>query len=301
VTYFVRDAAGNTTATTALVTLQDVGPPVIGGISSPSIITGGAANTFQAAVSDNVDLGDAVPSVLYGALELEYPTQAIGTGYFGTFETSASASVVLNPFIRSVSTGGLGTVASSINLGVRDQAGVTDNAPCPSTATQPGVGSCTVQSQNIAANVAADFALTGRAQTNFTFTFGGMGANNTTVCNGDNAGGTQSPACTNPTSTTISGSVSGATVVFNPNFSNVFVYAINPATNRAVRIGTASVQVSDNGVTRSFNYTFTWNIPTGLNPPGTAGSAVWNVFFLGVNALGDALQSPSVAITVNID
>lgn len=302
VTYFVRDAAGNTTATTAIVTLQDVTPPVIGGISSPSIITGGAANTFQAAVSDNIDLGDAVPSVVYGGLELEYPTQAIGTGYFGTFETSATASVVLNPFIRSVSTGGLGVVASSINLGVRDQAGLTDNAPCPSTATQPGVGSCTIQSQNISANVSADFALTGRAQTNFAFTFGGMAVNNANVCNGDNAGGTQSPACpTNPTSTTLTGSVSGPTVTFNPNFSNVYVYAINPSTGRAVRLGTASVQVADNGVTRSFNYSFTWNVPTGLNPPGTVGSAGWNLFFLGVNALGDGLQSPLQLVTVNID
>jgi hypothetical protein len=166
VTYFVRDAAGNTTATTSTVTLQDVGPPVIGGISSPSIITGGGSNVFQAAVSDNVDLGDAVPSVTYGALELEYPTVAIGTGYFGTFETSASASVTLNPFILSFWAGGIGTMASAITLGVRDQAGLTDNAPCPSTATQPGVGSCTVQTQNISANVAADFALAGRSQTN---------------------------------------------------------------------------------------------------------------------------------------
>jgi hypothetical protein len=86
------------------------------------------------------------------------------------------------------------------------------------------------------------------------------------------------------------------------NFSSVFVYAIHPVTGRAVRIGTATVQVSDNGVIRQFNYSFTWTIPTGLNPPGTGpASAVWNVFMIGVNSLGDGLRSANVPVTVAID
>jgi trimeric autotransporter adhesin len=288
VTYFARDAAGNVSASTVLVTLIDTTAPTVGGIAGPSIVTGGASNVFTAAVSDNLDLGDAVPFVTYGALAtVEFPSQTLGS-YFGTLETSATATVTINPFIRSITpSGGAATRANLINFCVRDQAGVVDNMACPSA-------NATVRTDDISTNVNADFALSGRGQTTFAFPFSGA-VNNATVCNGDNAGGTQSPACpTNPTSTTFTGAVSGATATFNPNFSAVNAYAVDPVSGRAKLLGAATVTISDNGVTRTFTYTFTWT-PTGL------AAGTYNVFLLGTNTLGDGLQSVVVPVTVAID
>jgi hypothetical protein len=302
------DEAGNNSTEITRLTLIDLVPPTTGGVVAPSTITGGTSATFSASVQDNVDLGDVQAAVNYGAVTLGFPRVTIDAYGPESFTVSTNAAVTIDNFIRGIETTtaagrptGVTTSAQTIQFDVRDAAGVVDNVACPGNATN----CVSSPAQNIAPNVAA-----GGAATSVT-TGTGATANNfnsanalhgnflmsapspATVCN-NNGGAAGCP--TNPTSTTLSATVTGPNSVFANPFSRVNFYYID-ALGRAQLIGTGSISVTDNTVTstRTYTYTVVWT-------PGTAIPAgATQVFALGVDAEGDALMTNQQTVTVAVD
>jgi hypothetical protein len=288
----VRDQAGNACGPLTRTGLDDDIAPTVGAVSGPSIIpAGNNAVTFTAGAIDNVDLGTAQAQFDYGAVVTNLRTGAtttLGTFGFDVFSTAATVTVTDPQFIRSVETTAAGvptgvvTNASDVDLIVTDVAGNT-----------------TTQTTSIAASVAAGgsfgpYSTNNPALTNFSMT-----STQPVLCNGDNAAGTQTTPCPiNPTSTTLTAVATGPQGTFANPFQRVnFYYQNAVAGSPTVLIGTGSVSVTDITTPpgeRRYSYTTPWS-PAGL----AAGS--YNVFALGVDSQGRALQSNVVVHTVAID
>jgi hypothetical protein len=309
VAYFARDRANNLTPTTTVLTLLDVVPPGAGAIVTPSIITGNASAGFSTTATDDIDLGDVVAYISYtgSILHVQDVAAPSSLGTYGpdTFTTSATATQTFPNFIRSVQdqpvAGGTVFNAGSVTFNVRDQAGVVDQDACPSTAApNTSTQNCTSRRDDITAAVAAGIGASNPA-TNFS-TVAGFASFLTgtptpaTVCNSDPAGTGVCP--TNPTSTVITAAAAGASATFQANpFVRVNFYFMGPATaGRQVLIGTGTqTATTDNGVTRTFNWTITWTIPTLLAPGG------YSVYALGVDSKGQGLFGGFQGVTVAID
>lgn len=313
-TYYVQDAAGNNSSQVTVLTLIDAAAPAVAGIVAPSVITGNASATFSASTTDNVDLGDVQPYTSYTTVGrfLQEPSTAIGS-YGPPLETSMTATATIANFIRSLETttaGGAPTGAidraDAISFNVRDQAGVVDANACPAVgAPNTSAGNCTNRTDDITANVAAGIpaGTTGNGERTFgnanigvaTFT---LAQNNATVCNSTGTGAGQ-PCPTNPSTTTLTATATGPTATFATPFVRVNFYYVDPATGRAILIGTSSApSVTDSGpvgaTVRSYIYTATWN-------PANLAAAAYEVFAVGVHSSGMGLQSPSVVTTVAVD
>lgn len=318
VTYFGQDGAGNVTANFVVLTLLDVAAPTAGSLATPSIITGGASTTVSAAVSDNVELGTVLSYTTYGTGDnLQEGTAPTAIGAYGpdAFTTSGTATVTIPSFLRSIEFTDEGSVpagvgpanrAQLITFLVRDAAGQVDADPCPFVGDpdDSNTQNCRLRTGNIASAVNAGIPATGTgAEVSFGTVFPGpnvqtftIAVNNTNLCNGDNAGGTQSPACpTNPTSATFTLRANGPVASFANPFLRVNLYYTDPATGRSVLIGTNSSPGATGTVAiRTFTWTISWN------PAGLAADD-YTVFAIGVNSSGQGLRSGDVVITVNID
>jgi hypothetical protein len=315
------DLAGNTGATATRVTLRDFAPPTVGGIQSPSTITGNTDVSFTSFMSDNVELGDVLPSINYAALtELEYSSTVLGTYGFDAFAANGAQTFVIPGFIRSIETTagsaptGAATLASAVNAYVRDVAGVQLGNPC-AVAANTSNQNCTNRNDPILVNVQAGigalaepstFGSAGRpfgSGTNNGGTFfdltattapGSAVAGAASVCS-DNPTGAAAGCAVNPTSITLVAQARGPALTFQNPFARVVFYAVNPATGRAFQVCSGNTSVSDNTTvgTRTWAYSCSWA------PTQAAGA--YPVFALGVDSTGRALMTSTRAITVTSD
>jgi Big-like domain-containing protein len=317
VTYAVRDVAGNVSANTVVTQVKDTLPPGLGPISGrPSTITGNSSITITADASDNLDLGDALAYVQYGAANANpifiqngtAPTE-IGTYGPDTFTTgTVAASVTLPNFMRSVQRGLASTIISRANrfiLNVRDVVGVVVADPCPALTDISGAVTdhCRMRREDDV-GPAVTAGLSGSAETNFdtatvmtAYTTNAPSA--ATVCNGAPGTGNNQPCPSNPSNTTLTASATGPTATFTTPFDRVnFYYSAGalPA-NRLILIGTGTAGTTqDTGNNRTFNWSINWT-PAGL------AAGTYQVFAIGVDSKGQgllhALTGPTVTIAVD--
>ena len=102
------DAAwpGNESADSSRLTLNDVTPPVVGGISGPSSLVGGQQATFTSGLADNVDLGKLSPFLRYvGGYAFQWPVVTLGAyGYSDGLVAAATGTFnIPTSFVRSSS------------------------------------------------------------------------------------------------------------------------------------------------------------------------------------------------------
>lgn len=101
---------------------------------------------------------------------------------------------------------------------------------------------------------------------------------------------------TNPTSTTITATVTGTTALFNNPFSRMDLYMLNVAGTQWFLVGTASVAaLNDNGAVRTFSYTFTVAgaaAYAAINGTVAALPIASSILVLGVNASGNTAMEP---------
>jgi hypothetical protein len=289
----VRDQAGNACGPLTRVALDDDIAPTVGAVAGPSIIpAGNNPVTFTAGAVDNLDLGSAQLQFDYGAApgvqNLRVGTSTtLGTFGADVFTTSATVSVTDPSFIRSIESGGVVRVASNAELRVTDVAGtLTTSNTDISTAVNAGGSFGT-------------FATNNPSLASFT-----LQSSQTALCNSSTADNAAVPGATPQTvvcptvpntSTVLTATASGPAGTFANPFQRVNFYYTNSAGN-TIFIGTGSVAVTDAGVPpqRQYTYTFTW-VPTGL------AQGVYNVFALGVDAQGRALQSNVIPHTITND
>ncbi|MGH7470338.1 MAG: Ig-like domain-containing protein [Longimicrobiales bacterium] len=317
VTTFVRDNATNVSSNHVTLTLLDTQAPGMGGVVAPSIITGNASTQFTTTATDNLDLGDVSAYIGYPAVGgwfVDSSPAPIGTYGPDTFTTSGPATFTIPNFIRSVQfQTGAGAFAginraNSVTFDVRDQAGVVDNDPCPSVGTpNTSTANCTSRRDDITAAVNAGIPATGGlAETSYAAVAGFTGLFTTnpasvgTVCNGTTQGPpnpTPQPCPTNPTSTIVTASVTGASATFANPFVRVNFYFQGPATGgRQMLIGTGTQTATvDDQTNRTFNWTVTWNVPTGLAP------GAYQIFAGGIDSKGQSLFRNFAAVTVAVD
>jgi hypothetical protein len=329
VTARVRDFAGNMSADSVRVTLDDQVAPVVGNIVAPTSLTGGQQATFSAQMQDNVELGDQLGYVGFAALNTFIVTgrDVLAQYGFDVLTSQANATHTIDQFIRSIETtaGGVPTgtiaMATDMNLAVRDMAGMQTGGACP-VAGVVGVqepagpflpGSCrTVQTSIINA---VNLGMGGAAETSWTAAnrpFGPVTATN------PNGGGTSfqqtsnaNPVCSNipvgnhagcnvvtATTKTLTATATGPAQTFANPFQRVNFYYTD-TNNRAHLIGTGSVTVTDNTVTniRTWTYTTSWN-PGAMGVWANPGYAVWA---LGVDAQGRGLATNVVMVPVTSD
>jgi uncharacterized protein YjdB len=322
-TAFARDAARNTTAEVSRTILRDVTAPTAGGLTVPSVITGGQAVSIFAQVTDNVDLGDVWHSTGYsgGDLWLVQSRDVIGTWGLPLVTNIGHTSTVAQ-FIRSVTQTdganqaqgpGARQVATTAEFAVRDMAGMTLNDSCPSPASGDNAftQNCHLRQQSIVAAVTIGVTtanpfrdwtvLLPPATSTWALNSTGSGVLPATMCNGqvDPAPAPTPQPCPSgdPTSALVTASVTGPFQTFNQPFTRVlFYYRVSGVSQRSHLIGQASVGVFDDTQTMLRTWTYTVNFSAlGIAP------ATYEVFAVGVDARGDALMTQPRGVVINID
>ncbi len=188
------------TPTISRITLIDVTVPVVGGISGPSSLPGGASATWTAGLSDNVDLGSITPSLDYGAFPT-FSSPKVTLGAYGVADglvSTTTGSYTTPSFMRAIE-GTLATgranaavqEATTVRFDVRD---VATNLTTATLGINPAVEFATsgpVPSLTVAPNDAI-FAPVNVAHGNFLQ----LAPSNATVCRGTAAQCTVNPAST---------------------------------------------------------------------------------------------------------
>lgn len=165
-TVFVTDAAGNESDTEVFLYLDDEVPPTVAGVVAPSTINGGTSVTFSADASDNVELGDVLSAIGYGALGVyaHEPREEIDDYGVDSFTTSTVATFTYDYFIHQLESTAAGAPAGNATQAdvaeflVRDVAGVElgDACPLPTAADGATTANCTLRkNNNIVVNVQA--------------------------------------------------------------------------------------------------------------------------------------------------
>ncbi|CAN5634814.1 hypothetical protein BH23GEM9_BH23GEM9_05990 [soil metagenome] len=327
-TGYAVDAAGNQSPMVTRMTLNDFTAPFAGSLTVPTVITGGAAASFFAQVTDNVDLGDVWATIGFmggaGNVWLVQAQQTIGA-YGLPIITSDARTLVVDQFIRSVTatqpTGeaqapASRSVATTAEFAVRDVAAMQlgDLCPAPTAGDNASTQNCHLRQASIAAAVTLgvtvanpyrDWTATGAGSllagpsaalpTGSQFTLGALPA---AMCNGDPTQPVSGQPCPsgNPITTSIRASVTGPAQTFNNPFQRVLFYVRAGATNRAHLIGLGSISVTDNTITGIRTWTYTQNFSAMGYAPGT-----YDFFALGVDANGDALMTQVGQIQINND
>jgi hypothetical protein len=304
-TAFVVDAAwpGNQSTTSQQVLLNDVTPPVIGGIAGPSSLPGGAPATFNAGLSDNVDLGAIIPSIDYGATTIQSSSVTLGTYGVNELVGTAAGAWTIPAFMRAIESNGgapLGRSSGAVSEAATVRFDVADVAGNQSTTT-------------LAINAAVQFPIPGAvpplgtvASTIFAppnalhGLFLHLAPTPGTVCDQGASACGSSP----PPSTVLSATMTGPNATFANPFVRVEFYWQDPVNGRWNLIGNGSAAPSDNTVTatRTWTYTVTWTV-TGLldsagDPLSDTGSI--NVVAVGVHSSGSAIISSATAQSVTV-
>ncbi|HUF69984.1 MAG TPA: Ig-like domain-containing protein [Longimicrobiales bacterium] len=309
-TAFVRDQATNfSKPSVERITLNDVTPPVIGGIAGPSSLPGGANVTFSAGLADNVDLGWIEPFLTYGAGPVfQYPDVTLGAyGVADGLVSTTTGNFTIGGFVRSVEanlatgrSGGVVNEASRVDFNVFDIATNTANAFVNITpAVQFAAGGAIPALSVIAPTI---FAPADVAHGNFIH----QAPSAPQVCQGTAA------ACgaTPPASTVLSATMTGPNATFANPFIRVEFYYQDPVNLRWYLIGVGAASASDNTVTttRTWTYSNTWTV-TGLT--ASDGAALHNghlswplgglpLVAVGVHSTGSAIISTGTPQTIDI-
>jgi hypothetical protein len=291
-TYFVRDQAGNQSATRTQRFLIDGQAPVLGGVAIPAIINGGQPVNFSSSATDNLDLIDQFTSVDYGnTVQFRYDSPLLGTRYDSVLTRNATVAGAVPFFIRQLEfadangliIGGSATKPQTVSVVVGD--GVPNYAiqtvPLAAINVQNSPGSLTAQTGITSFRLATTTAFTNIART---------GTTQTAV----------------PTTRSLTITVTGPASTFNTPFASVQLYFADPtsplATANSYRLlGTAlQAGLTDVGGTRTITYTFTL---TGLDAARFSQAVAAPGFpyafrAVGVTANGDAVVSNAVTLNV---
>lgn len=329
------DMAGNVGTTFTATIYVDNAAPVVQNVDMPGQIAGGSTVAFPVsatdtgAVSNSVNsAGDIVSSVAFvcydatggnnvtgtgpcgaNTIALQYPADnSVGVAFDNVLTRTATANPSVTNFLKTlfVSTGG-NTQPNATATPNADSVAFTvfDAANLASTAQRRAIS--TAANSNTQITGTNTVYQSGTVTRTFT---GGFVAseNNTVVQNCAAAGCNAGTATTTNTSTTITATASGATGTFTNPFTTVQVwYRQQGTTDPFVMAGTASVVgTQDNGTTRTWQYSFTFDPPTtlpaNLNAPAgrdlTVGGTQLDYFVVGVNSNGDGVATPIRTITI---
>jgi len=303
------DQAGNVGPIYNASILADANAPNVVNIDIPPTIAGNATVPFPAAVTDTLptnagSVGDVVNSwaaIVYPGATLQYAvTAGPGVTFDNVLTRTASITPTVPNFIKNLQIGVAGT-------------------PATTTANATNGTSVTVSVQDGANNVGSLNVTFASQPSNFTGSSTNFGTNGFTggftqsVSALNVSNGPASVTAVNPTSTVVTAVATGVTNTFINPFTTVQfwyrpsggpVWFLAPASD-AVQ---GAIGGTDNGVTRSFVYTFTWNPPSAtpassagapvtLTPPA-AGTVLVDVMIIGINANGDAIGTTFTTVTL---
>ena len=286
----LRDQAGNSISLigSQLNALDAVAPTFTGGISLPAVIAGAATNTFTTTVNDNLDLGSIFGIVNYptgGGINIQYPTQAIGTFGPPLEQTSANLGYNVANWIRCLNLQNSFAAAANpptgISLTLGDQTTVNANAT-------------TLASAAFGANAQACTGTVGNLGGAFVPNFFNMNApvyhpTDATIVQVDLDG--ISVAATSSTNVLLT---AVADVPLNSSadpFSRVDYYYLN-ASGNLVKIGSATVVLAQTQTNRTYTYSFTWD------PAAPVQTGAVAVIAIGVDAQGDGVFTNSVNVNI---
>jgi Big-like domain-containing protein len=291
-TWFLTDRAGNATAPASRMRLVDATFPVIGAFTIP-IIAGGQSVTFNAALSDNVEVKDYTPFTRYAenGINLLIEESLVPVGSYGPEQLSsqnAGAATIPN-FLRSIETsaGGLPTGivgrATGFDYWLRD---LLDNLTGQSftilSAVISSIGGSGVETSwrgagrpfSAAVNPVASYQLTSTA---------------TNICVDSDGDG-----CTTPDTRLLTATATGPALTFANPFARLTFYYRHPNTGRLIRINSAAATSADNPLTNTRTWTYSVNFRP---PPGFENGTVFNVLSIATDLLGRGLASAFVPFT----
>jgi len=303
----IIDVARNTGNTVTRRVVVDRQAPVMGGIAVPATVNGGQSASFATSATDNLDLIQTNYTLSYpttpanGAqpLNIRANGQPVGVAFDNVLTTSASFSLNVPFFIRSVATT-TAAGAPQANAAAPNQIAVRvyDAA---NNQSNPGVSP--INAANVPQTNPTNYtALQANGASFSTFQVSNAATN---VSNCPAAGCTGGAAPANAQTVTLSATATGtegANFQFLNPFTQVQFYYLDAgyagASNEWILIGsTSGPQVTDN-VNQTVR-TFTWTLAAPFDPPASLPAGALNVIAVGVNASGDALASAnSTAITL---
>ena len=296
------DEAGNVSAIFNSIILGDNSIPTIVNVDVPPTIAGNATTNLPASVTDNAaaGVGDFVfswPAVAYPSGIYQYAvTSGPGVAFDNVLTNSTTITPSIPNFIKNL----------QVSNGVA--------APTATVANTTNATDFFVSAQDPANNVGfkdvviatqpTNFTGSATAWTNFTGGFA-ISASVATVSNCP-------AACTNtnPLSTVLTGVATGTTGIFtNPFVATQLWYRPTGGAVWFLASSTdataAGPSTSDNGINRTWNFGFTFNPPvqtpaTHLGGPVglTTNAMTIDVVIVGINANGDAIQTPTQVITI---
>jgi hypothetical protein len=308
------DEAGNrATPPFSATVAEDPTDPTVTALDMPGAITGNGSTSFSATVADNSanSIGDMLftwASLSYGGstggMTLRFPNTPItGAAAFDNVLTRGSLTTTANVtnFIKNLKQGAAGVAVTAVAAADTVQnvtIGVSDES-----------GRIGTRSGNFGAAGVTISAGANSSWSTTTFTGGvDLTMTNTTIWNcptNTTCGASANTAPAGPTSTTFSMAASGATGLFANPFTLVTFWYQNPTTLQWVQFGSStSGAASDNNVTRTWTYTFTWDPPAtgadGLNLTPAAGATLnLNVRAIGQNSAGDGIATATKVLTIS--
>jgi len=303
------DEAGNrTTPPFSGVVAVDPSDPQVTALDLPGSITGNGTASFSASANDtqnNNSIGDLLntfATLTYPIAVLRFPNQPItGAAPFDNVLTrTATAATTINNFMKNLVQGGPATppTGSTSTVGVTDVAiGTIDESGRSGTKS----GNFAAAGVSIGAGANATWSANFNVGVDQSFT-------NTTIWNCPTAttcGASANAAPGGPTSTSISMIAKGVTGLFTNPFVLVSFWYQNPTTLQWVQFGSTTTGViSDDNVTRTWTFSFTWDPPAsgadGFSLTPAAGATIaLNVRAIGQNANGDGVMTATGVLTIS--
>jgi hypothetical protein len=258
---------------------------------------------------DNVDLGTLDPFLTYaGGTVFQWPSVTLGAyGFADGLVGAATGNFNVANFVRSIEgTTAAGranatpNAATTVTFDVYDVAlnltsaalGITPAVVFGAGGIIPALGTAAT---GTAAVDSATFNPTNALHGNFIH----LVPNPAQVCQGGATACGASP----PATTVLSATMTGPNATFANPFTQVQFYYQDPVNTRWYLAGTGTAAASDNTVTstRTWTYSFTWDV-TGLTD--SAGNPLVNaavpLVAVGIHASGSAIISTGTPITIDI-
>jgi hypothetical protein len=262
------DAAGNSSVSTAMVTVVDQTGPVVGAAAAALTVTPGfSVNAF---VNEDLDIQSQWFSVDYATATIaptrigQVPTPVNGYNAAAFINTNfAISQVITSPFELQANAAATLYPLSGVEANAMSQSNLISTG----TATAPGFTAPTAIS---IVNLTAFTTPT-----------------NSIASNTISSGVTTAATTANPAAGTLTVTTTGTTAIFNNPFSRVDFYAVNKAGTEYRLIGsTTASALTDNGAVRTFTYQVGINGLALYNTLGFTATAATNVIAIGFNAAG---------------
>jgi hypothetical protein len=299
------DEAGNRTTTPfGGVVAEDPTNPTVSAFDPPGSITGNGSASWSGSASDTGgnsigDLLNTYAVLTYPTATLRFPNQPItGAAAFDNVLTrTASITATVSNFIKNLIQGSPGAPVtaststvnvSGVLLGASDESGRFNE-----------FGGAPASTINAGANSTWASQFTGGVDLTFS---------NATIWNCPTAttcGAAANAAPGGPTSTSISMKAMGTSGTFNNPFTQVTFWYQNPNNGRWVQFGSTTTGVtSDDNVTRTWTFSFTWDPPaTGADgfslTPAAGATIALNVRAIGQNSNGDGVMTQTGVLTIS--